>query len=219
LSMNSKHNLEFVCTHIIVLVIFIACLMMAGPMREGLPVSGDVLSRQQYIADNLVLWRLGWFVWMASALGLLLFATFLAGHLEKTVWRTYGLALVALGVAPDLLAEVIYAFVIPYAYSHSGDLNIAAMYEHLAMHLTGFLGNGLYNLGGMTLNILLIRQGLVKPWVAYWGIIAWSLGIGLSVSIALSSMLFAEILTGLSMTLSTFWMFLIAHTLFKNKKA
>ena len=35
----------FLCTLLIAFIIFIACLLMAGPMRAGLPVGGDLPTR------------------------------------------------------------------------------------------------------------------------------------------------------------------------------
>ena len=210
-----KNN--FYITHLIVLIIFIACLMMTGPMRGGLPIDNDIAMRMDYISANLGLWQIGWLFWMASALGLLLFFTFLAHRLVPSALRNYGLILVALGIAPDLLAEIIYAFIIPKMYSHGASLEILSLLEIISAHLTGFLGNGLYNLGGLLLNIALIRSALVARWVSYSGLLAWPLGIGLSASIAIDHFKLAELFTASSMVLSTAWMLLIAYTLFKEK--
>jgi len=209
-----KYPISFLFTHIIVLVITVACFMMAFPMRDGLPVEHELVVRLEYIQDHLFIWQLGWISWMLSALGLLLFATFLASHLPASQLRTYGLILVALGIGPDLTAEVIYAFIIPKLYAVNTSLDVLNMLEVLSVHLTGFLGNGLYNLGGLLLNVLLIRSAIVATWISWSGIVAWILGIGLSLSIAAGSFAGAEIFTALSMVLSTAWMLLIAHTLF-----
>lgn len=208
---------EFIVIHLIVAIITVACLMMSGPMREGLPVGGDLALRLGYISEHLFLWRLGWVSWMFSALGLFLFCVFLAEALRPSVFRTFGLGLVAIGIGPDLMAELIYAFVIPEFYSKGLDLSVLALLEQLAIYLTGFLGNGLYNLGGLTLNFLLIREGLVPRWVGLSGLVAWLLGIGLSISVLLNDIEAAELLTALSMVLSTAWMLLIAYQLFGKK--
>ncbi|MGY0216255.1 hypothetical protein ACWJJH_02580 [Endozoicomonadaceae bacterium StTr2] len=215
-NVNNKYNTHFILTHLIVLVIFGACLLMAGPMRGGLPVDGTLPERLDYIAANLFIWRTGWLVWMASALGLFLFATLLSTRIRPGAFRTFGLGLVALGIAPDLTAEVIYAFIIPLGIQAIYSPETLATLEQLAVHLTGFLGNGLYNLGGLVLTLLLIRQGLISRPIAVIGIIAWLLGLSLSVSILFNSMYWAEIFTAASMFLSTVWMLLIAYTLFRK---
>ena len=215
--MKHTKNSHFYITHLIVLIIFIACLMMTGPMRGGLPIDNDIAMRMAYINDNLGLWQIGWLFWMTSALGLLLFFTFLTYRLAPSALRNYGLILVALGIAPDLLAEVIYAFIIPKMNSHGVSLEILSLLEVLSAHLTGFLGNGLYNLGGLLLNIALIRSALVARWVSYSGLLAWPLGLGLSVTIGIDHFKLAELFTASSMVLSTAWMLLIAYTLFRDK--
>ena len=215
--MKHTKNSHFYITHLIVLIIFIACLMMTGPMRGGLPIDNDIAMRMAYINANLGLWQIGWLFWMTSALGLLLFFTFLTYRLAPSALRNYGLILVALGIAPDLLAEVIYAFIIPKMNSHGVSLEMLSLLEVLSANLTGFLGNGLYNLGGLLLNIALIRSALVARWVSYSGLLAWPLGLGLSVTIGIDHFKLAELFTASSMVLSTAWMLLIAYTLFRDK--
>ncbi len=188
---------------------------MIGPMRNGLPVGGAIIERLTYIDENITIWRTGWLLWMTSALSLFMFATFMSTYIENSAFRTFGLGLIALGIAPDLIAEVIYAFILPIGFNSSFTVETLILFEQTAIHLTGFLGNGLYNLGGLILTVLLIQQNQISKPVAVIGGVAWCLGIGLSVSILVQSMSWSEILTALSMSLSTFWMLLIAHTLFK----
>ena len=201
----------FYATLLIALLIFIACIMMNGPMRPGLPVGDDLATRLNYIHNNLLLWQLGWLSWMLAALSLLAFAVMLSTALQPGAGRQYGVLLVALGMAPDLMAETLYAFVMP----HIAITDVATLQfiDLLAMHLTGFLGNGLYNIGGMLLTLALLKQQpALKLWL-YPGIVAWVLGLGLSVSIALQQLKLAEYFTAASMVLSTGWFVLIAWKL------
>ncbi len=201
----------FFCTLLIAFIIFIACLLMAGPMRAGLPVGGELASRLHYIQANIVLWQLGWLTWMMSAVGLLLFAHLLATALTPSVWRQFALTLIGLGIIPDLSAETLYALVLPMLAQQGSSLDTLHFVDQFAMLLTGFLGNGLYNLGGLLLTLLLIKQ---HPKLAHWlyiGVVAWILGLGLSVAIALQQLAVAEILTASSMALSTLWFVFIAY--------
>lgn len=199
----------FYTTLLIALIIFIACLMMNGPMHPGLPVGADLAARMAYINANLTLWQLGWLSWMAAALSLLAFAVMLSTELQPGAARQYGVLLVALGMAPDLMAETLYAFVMPAVTNPA----LLQFIDSLAMHLTGFLGNGLYNLGGMLLTLALLKQQpALRLWL-YPGIIAWLLGLGLSVTIALQQLKLAEFFTASSMTLSTLWFAAIAYKL------
>lgn len=207
---------KFYLIHSIVAVIGLACLLMNGPMRDGLPLDNTIEERVAFISENEVLWVISWITWMASALGLLVFCSILADEVEKSYLSNIGLTIVAIGIAPDLIAEVIYAFIIPDAIAYGLHLNSIKLLESIAMHLTGFLGNGLYNLGGITLTILAIRQRLFPAWVAVWGIAAWILGLLLSVSVAVNALKAAEIFTATSMILSTSWMLVFAYKVVKK---
>lgn len=203
----------FLCTLLIAFIIFIACLLMAGPMRAGLPVGGDLPTRLAYIQANLVVWQLGWLSWMISAVSLLLFAHLLATALTPSVWRQFALTLVGLGIIPDLSAETLYALALPMLAQQGSSLDTLQFIDQFAMLLTGFLGNGLYNLGGLLLTLLLLKQHQhLASWL-YLGVLAWALGLGLSLAIALQQLALAEILTAVSMALSTLWFVLIAYQL------
>jgi hypothetical protein len=144
---------------------------------------------------------------------LLLFAHLLATALTPSVWRQFALTLIGLGIIPDLSAETLYALVLPMLAQQGSSLDTLQFVDQFAMLLTGFLGNGLYNLGGLLLTLLLIKQ---HPKLANWlyiGVVAWMLGLGLSVAIALQQLAVAEILTAASMALSTLWFVLIAYQL------
>lgn len=210
--MNTQHNvLKFYIVHGIVAVITLACLLMNGPMRGGLPLDTTLAERIIFISENTLLWSLSWCVWMASALGLFVFCSILADELKPSFLRVIGLAIVAMGIAPDLIAEVLYAFVMPKLIASNVGHNIILTLEVIATHLTGYLGNGLYNLGGMLLTVIAIRERVVTSWVAVWGVISWTLGLLLSVSVAMGSMKGAEFFTATSMVLSTLWMLIFAY--------
>ncbi|ATD05937.1 hypothetical protein SIO17_02885 [Pseudoalteromonas piscicida] len=212
-----QYKTKFVVVYLIAAIITAACLLMNGPMRPGLPLDNTVIMRMEFIAENLVLWQWSWIAWMFSALGLLVFSVILAGELKADFRKHVGLLLVALGVVPDLIAEVIYAFVLPKVVHLAMGESVFLLFEHIATHLTGYLGNGLYNLGGLTLTCLAIKQDIFKTWVSVWGITAWILGLLLSVSIAASQLKAAEIFTASSMTLSTLWMIIFAHQVLRPR--
>ncbi len=203
----------FYLTALIALVIFVACLLMAGPMRPGLPVITDWSARLLYIQQHLGWWQLGWLCWMASALGLLTFCCLLSTTLPATPWRTLALTLVGLGLVPDLIAETLYAFVFPALIAQESSMALLQLVDVTAIYLTGFLGNGLYNLGGLGLTLLMWQQyPQLKAWLLP-GFVAWMAGLGLSVAIALQQLGWAEALTAFSMALSTAWFVLIAYRL------
>lgn len=207
-------KLKFFSLHIIVAIITLACLLMNGPMRPGLPIDTTVLERAEFIAGNQALWVMSWMVWMASAIGLFVFCSILAGELKSRMRARVALTIVAMGIGPDLIAEVIYAFIIPKVVLLELNLDIMQSLELIASHLTGFLGNGLYNLGGLALTIIAWRERIFPIWVFIWGLTSWILGLSLSVSIAIDYMAGAEFFTATSMVLSTSWMLVIAYIRF-----
>lgn len=205
------NSIKFYSIYVIVGIITLACLLMNGPMRDGLPIDNTISERIDFISNNGLLWSLSWVTWMLSAIGLFVFCCILADEVDKTFLRTVGIALVGMGIAPDLIAEVIYAFIIPEIIEQKFEHSIVEILEIISMHLTGFLGNGLYNLGGLLLTVLAIKQGILKPWITTWGLVAWFFGLMLSLSVAVGSIKFAEIFTAISMVLSTTWMLIFAH--------
>ncbi|WP_102798900.1 hypothetical protein [Bowmanella denitrificans] len=208
---NNNNRMKFYLVHLIAGIIVVACLLMNGPMRGGLPVDNTLSERMTFIVEHQVIWQFSWCIWMLCALGLFTFCAILADNLKPSLFRNLGLAFVAMGIVPDLSAEVLYAFVIPNLIHSNTSLETLSALEVIATHLTGFLGNGLYNLGGMLLTLIAIQEGLIRSWVAIWGITAWVLGLMLSFSIALNAMQAAELFTATSMVLSTMWMLIFAH--------
>lgn len=215
MSLMKQINVKFYVIHVIVAIIAVACVLMNGPMRDGLPVSSTLTERIDFIVENHLLWSLSWCVWMVSALGLFVFCAILASELQHALVKTIGLTIVAMGVVPDLIAEALYAFVIPQMIISQVNREFILLLESMAMHLTGYLGNGLYNLGGLVLTLLAIKERLFTSWIAVWGVLSWVLGLMLSVSIAINNLSAAEFFTASSMVLSTLWMLIFAHKVLK----
>lgn len=199
----------------IVATLILACLQMAFTLPEGLLGAGNsITARNEFIQNNLGLWRLGWFNWMLAALGLLTFCTMLLPFIPKSEWRVLGILLVALGIVPDIGAEVIFAFVIPY--SHTIDPTLATMQtlELIAVQLTGTLGNGFYNIGGLLLNVLLLNNQRLPRKLILVGIPGWFFGFGLSIACAMHALDAAKFFTAAGMVWSTVWMFALTIKVF-----
>ncbi|MEN0035452.1 MAG: hypothetical protein AAGC78_00235 [Cellvibrio sp.] len=192
---------------IIVITLTLACFQMAFVITDGLVAPNNtVVERNAFIQNNLLLWQFGWFNWMLGALGLLTFCTMLLPFIPKSEWRVLGILLVALGIVPDIGAEVIFAFVIPYSPAIDPSLAIMHTLELLAVQLTGTLGNGLYNIGGLILNILLLSNPRLPRKLILIGIPGWFLGFGLSIACALHALDAAKLFTAVAMVWSTAWM-------------
>ncbi len=205
---QSRYSIYAIAT-----LITFACIFMVGPMRDGF-LAEQLADRVGFMASNPGIWKLGWTLWMFSALGLLLFCTLLASAIENSPLKTFGLFAVALGIAPDLAAETLFAYVIPLASAQEVGLPTLAVLERTAVMLTSFLGNGLYNIGGLILTLLYVKQTRPPMWFSAWGIVAWILGLGLSIATAANLLLIIALFTGAAMVLSTTWMVLFARRQF-----
>lgn len=200
-------------------IITLACLNMALFMEPGLASSSlNITDRMQFVAENKTLWQLSWATWMLAALGLLTFCYLLYRRLPQHPVKLLGLLCVAIGIAPDLCAEAIFAFVLP---NHQL-LNINAItyvqFETLAMLFTGGIGNGLYNIGGLLLNSILCTTRIVPAWVSCIGLPAWFFGVALTIATFMLSIDGAKIFTAVAMVWSTVWMVLFAHFAFQEKR-
>lgn len=199
----------------IIAILTLACLQMAFILPEGLLGAGNsIAERNEFIQNNLGLWQLGWFNWMLAALGLLTFCIMLLPFIPKSEWRVLGILLVALGIVPDIGAEVIFAFVIPYSHTIDPTLATMQILELIAVQLTGTLGNGLYNIGGLLLNVLLLNNQRLPRKLILIGIPGWFFGFGLSISCAMQAMDAAKFFTAAGMVWSTAWMFALTIKVF-----
>lgn len=199
----------------IVGLISLACVAMLVWLQPGLPTEPLVEQRMAYIAGHPLQWKLGWALWMGSALGFLLFCHWLAQYTPEGITRRYAVTLVAIGIAPDLAAELLFSTVQPWLIQHPGlDGTAFELVEFVAMQLTGSLANGAYNLGGLTLNLLLLRNPRIPPLLALAGLPAWLAGIGLSIATAAQAIDAALWSTAIAMVWSVAWMALVTLVLF-----
>lgn len=200
----------------IVAVITLACFNLAFVMRDGLAVGAPFVTRALFISQHTQLWQLGWLNWTFAALGLLLFCVFLLDYLPDTAWRFFAIALVAIGIGPDITAQVLFACVMPPLLQLDQPATLFMALERFATLLTGTVGNGFYNLGGLLLNTLLLSNRRIPRVLIHAGLPAWLLGLGLSVATALHAVLLAMVLTAVAMTLSLAWMTGVALVVFRH---
>ena len=208
----------FLSTVGVVVIMFAACLNMLLVLRGGMLFDLDVAVRIAYIHDNLILWRLGWLNWMAAALGLLWFGCLLVQFVPKSNLRLFGILLMAIGIAPDISAEMIFAFIIPPISAVNPNHDVVRAFELLAVQLTGFAGNGFYNVGGLVLNLLLLQNSKLPKKLIIAGIPGWWFGIGISAGSALLCFDLLEPLTGIAMFWSTSWILAMAWFVFRKSE-
>ncbi len=212
---NSLPSAELVLALLIILIITVACFNMAFLMSPGLPVTANPASRIVFLQENTLVWQLGWLTWMASAIGLLTFSFMLLTYIPHSTFRHFGLALIAIGIGPDLTAETLYAFVLP-EISHVSTFNVI---DRIAMLLTGLVGNGAYCLGGLILNWLLLGNPRLPRSVIYFGLPSWLVGLAISLATAINQIHYAAVFTGVAMVWNVIWMFIFSLVVIRNKSS
>lgn len=203
---------QYLLALLIIAVITLACFMMAFGMAEGLPGNPDVSSRLVYLSEHTQRWQFGWLTWMTSAIGLLTFCILIAQHIPHGLMRTLGITLVAIGIAPDISAEMLYAFVLPDIQNPETFL----LLDRLAMLLTGFVGNGAYCLGGLLLNLALFRNQTLSRHMLYFGLPSWLIGLLISISTTLNHIPSAALFTAIAMVWNVMWMFWFAQSVLRH---
>lgn len=169
---NPRH--ASTAAYIAAVVNLAAGLVMLLVLRHGIPAGeSDLSARIAYVAEHTVAWRIGWLVWNLAAISLLGFFVALAARWRQRAPILCGLALLcaAGGLAADLGAETILAVVSPGLKGES-----YATVESIAVALTGYLGNGLYAVGGILLTWSGRRElpaGLLWLAAAVWAAALW----------------------------------------------
>lgn len=160
--------------HVAAAVNLAAGLVMMLALRPGISAGErDLSARIAYVGNHILVWRVGWLVWNLAAISLLGFFVVLAARWRERAPILCGLALpcAAAGLAADLGAETILAAVSPGLRGEN-----YAVVESIAVALTGYLGNGLYAVGGILLTWAGRRDlpsGLLWLAVAVWAAALW----------------------------------------------
>jgi hypothetical protein len=177
-------------------------------LRNGTEVQASLAERAAYVAQNPVLWRAGWGLWMAAALSLLGFYAWWGARLPASGWGIAAVAIAAAGLACDLLADSLY---IGWWPDHLGELH------QLGSLLSGGAANGLYTLGGILLTLApqfssripMETAGLgtpaLKGRLRVWAWVIWASGLGLSASTLTGSVAGMVVSGGLLMALFCPW--------------
>lgn len=164
-----------------------------APAAQGTAQLAPLAAQARYVSDHLVLWRLGWAVWIAAALALLLFFRWWASRIGWSPAARLAIVLAAAGVVADVAAESRLI-----AWSPGERFDLAG-----ALQLSGVVANGAYSVAGL---LLLSRTAGLPRWLGAWSWTVWLLGVGLAVAAALSSNDASRLLTAALFVLFVPWL-------------
>jgi hypothetical protein len=167
-----------------------------APAAQGTAPLAPLTAQARYVSDHLVLWRLGWAVWIVAALALLVFFRWWASRIGWSPATRLAIVLAAAGVVADVAAESRLI-----AWSPGERFDPAG-----ALQLSGVVANGAYSVAGLLLlSQTLLRRGLPR-WLGAWSWTVWLLGAGLAVAAALSSDDASRLLTAALFILFVPWL-------------
>lgn len=197
-----------------------AAICMLLFLRPGL-VPLDVEERMSFIASNALLWKLTWGLWVLAALSLICFFIHWAWALDRLSGGKYrglfifGALAGSLGMIPDTLAETLYLSLIPKLATDAARTSDPLLHqlissefmkwEYLSSMFTGFLGNGFYCVGGLTLNLVAFKVPQFPKFWAFAGLPIWVFGFGLTLASFMGSILGLQIFTALTMISYIVW--------------
>lgn len=126
-------------------LVHIAGLALAWLMREGTMLN-TVPARMAWLAQEPLVWKLGWIVWMLAALCVGGLYAGLWGALGKPPRVLWAVALACAGAAADIFSELIYISVLP-ALAQASNREAFLAFEAAAFSGGCVLANGFYTLG------------------------------------------------------------------------
>jgi hypothetical protein len=185
----------------------VASIVMVAVLRMGLPDGSDTAAeRLAFIQSHVLQWRVGWLTWNLAALSLLALYVALgrAAGMHGSLVVRLALLFAAAGLAGDLTAEALIMGLEP-----SLSPSPFAVAERATLVLTGYLGNGLYNLAGAMLTWCLRRA--LPRWLVTVAIALWAAGFALSLMTLIDSTTGEIVTTGMVMVLFVAWAGLVGR--------
>jgi hypothetical protein len=164
---------------------FAATLVMAFVLAPATPIATDAVERLAYVQTHLLVWQLGWAVWIGAALSLLWFYAWWRARIGASF---VPVALAAGGLIADVTSETMLILydtaTAPFAFA-----------------LTGVVANGLYTACGIWLTLVTRLNAMERTWVT----VMWAAGITLSVATLAGLYVLAAVATAVLFALFCPW--------------
>lgn len=203
----------------------LASMAMVLFLEPGLNTKYALADRMQRIISSSIVWRISWLTWIFAAIALIFFLIQWGYRLDQKTqnqdrpWVIFGVMIGCLGLIPDTIAEVLYMQFLPQLAEHAlkevgpEHFDIFSLryqdWESTAQHLTGFLGNGFYCLGGAILQWVTLKNKLFSKFFRYFGVLVWMFGFLLSTSVFVNWSVGVNLFTALTMSFFVCWTFFI----------
>ncbi|HCU25029.1 MAG TPA: hypothetical protein DF383_08430 [Deltaproteobacteria bacterium] len=201
---------------------FLSSLAMLLFLNPALDPKNSLAAKLQYLLARPGAWTGSWILWIFAALSLILLLIHWGTALDHFTegrsrpWIIFGTLIACLGLIPDTIAEVLYLGTLPdlakQTLAHGDIAAISSRFhdwENTALLLTGFLGNGLYCLGGLTLQSFTLKYGALPRFCRYFGFVVWICGLALSTAVLFKSSVGMYLLTALTMASFILWSFFL----------
>ena len=147
----------------------------------------ELLQRALWIAEHSVLWKTGWLYWFIPTLTFSWSYYALGRHLDGSrPWRNLAIGVALVAAAVDIVGVLVNFTVLPelaqgLIYSGTNpDLSLQTTFlavEKLANTLTNVGGFGLYSIAGLLILPAVFSTVDFPKWLAWLGVIEWSLSI------------------------------------------
>ncbi len=194
-----------------------AGLVLAVFMREGTPLVA-LNARMAWLAQDPLVWKLGWITWMLAALCVGGLFAGLAGALGNPPRALWALALGCSGAAVDIFSEIIYINVLP-GLAHGGNRDAFLAFERAAFGGGCALANGFYTLGVWLVALEFKQQKRTNLWLDLSAAITVSCGLAMTLGGLLQRAELLEFFTGPTIVGFGVWGVLAAHKAGKKVEA
>ena len=162
------------------LALFVAGVLLApGTISQ----QTNLLARINWIAENQLLWQLGWLFWFAVTLSFAWSYFAIGRHLRVELpWVSLAIGIAVIAAAVDIVGVVINITVIPEIAQQWVEINseyersIEMLYqslEGLAYALINVTAFGLYSVAGLLLLPAAFSTPDYPRWLAWLGILEW----------------------------------------------
>ncbi len=164
------------------LALFVAVVIHGPGTAASQP---ELMLRASWIAEKTLLWKAGWLFWFAPTLSFAWSYYALGRHLDSSrQWRNLAIGVALIAAAVDIVGVLVNLTVLPTLASELAstiakpDPTLQVIFlsmEKIANNLTNIGGFGLYSLAGMLLLPAVFATPSYPRWLAWLGMVEWSI--------------------------------------------